>query len=89
MKSGVIWTKQLTEDFIELAMLSEEEAYVMRSRVKCTPISAQADFLGCSDSTVHRMVSKIKKKYDAIQKEYPEKFPVRKTSSKETWMDNN
>lgn len=85
----VKWTKKLTEDFIELAMLSDDEAYIIRSRVKGTPVSIQADYLCCSESTVHRMIAKMKNKYDNIQKEYPEKFPVRKKSAKETWMDEN
>lgn len=89
MAHQVRWTKQLTEDFIELAMLSEEEAYIMRSRVKSTPISIQSDYLCCSESTVHRMIAKLKKKYDAVQLEHPDKFPPRKFSAKETWMDNN
>lgn len=89
MSKQIRWTKQLTESFIDLAMLSDEEAYIMRTRVKGTPISVQADFLGCSISTVNRYISQLKKKYDEVQKEYPEKFPIRKSSAKETWMDNN
>ena len=89
MAKQIKWTKNLTESFIDLAMLSEEEAYIMRSRVKNTPISVQADFLGCSTSTVNRYISQLKRKYDEVQKEYPDKFPVRKSSAKETWMDNN
>lgn len=85
----VRWTKKLTEDFIELAMLSDDEAYIIRSRVKNTPVSIQAAELSCSESTVHRMIAKLKKKYDVIQKEYPDKFPTRKKSAKETWMDEN
>ena len=89
MKSGVVWTKNLTEEFIELAMLSDDEAYLMRSRVKGTTVPAQAMYLSCSESTVHRMISKIKKKYDAVQKEHPNEFPIRRTSKKEEWMDSH
>lgn len=83
------WTKQLTEDFIDMAMLSEDEAYILRSRVKNTPVSIQSAYLCCSESTVHRMIAKIRKKYDVVQKENPNKFPLRKKSAKETWMDEN
>lgn len=83
------WTKQLTEDFIDMAMLSEDEAYILRSRVKGTPVSIQSAYLCCSESTVHRMIAKIRKKYDVVQKENPNKFPLRKKSAKETWMDEN
>lgn len=89
MKGGIIWTKQKTEDFIELAMLSDDEAYIMRTRVKGVPISVQASELHVSESTVHRMIAKIKKKYDHVQKEYPDRFPKRRYSAKETWMDEN
>lgn len=89
MANQVRWTKKVTEDFIELAMLTEDEEYILRSRIKGTPVSIQADHLCCSDSTVHRIISKMKKKYDLVQKEYPERFPVRRKSAKETWMDNN
>lgn len=89
MAQGVKWHKQLTEDFIELAMLADDEIYILKSRIKSTPVSVQADFLGYSESTVHRKIAKLKKKYDAIQKEYPDKFPIRKKSVKETWLDNN
>lgn len=89
MKDGIIWTKQLTEDFIEMAMLSDDEAYILRTRVKGMPVSIQATNLCCSESTVHRIISKTKKKYDAIQKEHPDKFPKRRASAQEAWMDNN
>lgn len=85
----VRWTKQLTEDFIDLAMLSDDEAYIIRSRVKNTPVSIQASELSCSESTVHRMIAKLKKKYDLVQKENPDKFPPRRKSAKETWMDEH
>lgn len=85
----VPWTNKLTESFIEKAGLSEDEAYVMRTRVKGYPISRQAMELNCSESTVHRMVSMLKKKYDKVRQEYPNEFPMRKSSAKETWMDQH
>ena len=89
MSKQVRWTKQLTEDFIDLAMLSDDEAYIMRSRVKGVSVTAQALELNCSESTVHRMIAKLKKKYDTVQAEHPDKFPPRRTSAKETWMDEH
>lgn len=89
MAKQVKWTKQLTEDFIEFASLSDEEAYLMRSRVKNVPISIQSEYIGCSISTTNRMISRLKQKYDAVQKEHPDKFPPRKFSAKETWMDEH
>lgn len=89
MTHQVKWTKQLTEDFIETAMLSDEEAYIMRSRVKGVSVTAQAFHLQCSESTVHRLIAKLKKKYDVVQSENPEKFPPRRKSAQETWMDEH
>ena len=86
---AIIWTKQLLHDLYEYALLNEDEQYLMESRIKGVPVSIQADHLCCSESTVHRMIAKIKKKYDVVQKEHPDKFPPRKKSSKETWMDKN
>lgn len=89
MSNQVKWSKQVLTDFCNLALLNEDEIYIMESRVKGTPVSLQADHLCCSESTVHRMIAKLKKKYDVVQKEFPDKFPKRRKSAKETWMDNN
>ena len=34
-------------------------------------------------------IAQLKKKYDAVQKEHPDKFPMRKTSKVEKFMDEN
>lgn len=85
----VIWTKKVLEDFIELAMLTEEEAFIMRSRVKGMTVTQQALELNKSESSVHRMINQLKKKYDAVQAEHPDRFPPRKFSAKETYMDTH
>lgn len=89
MANQVRWTKRLLEDFYEYALLNDDEIYIMESRIKGIPVSMQAEKLSCSESTVHRMIAKIKKKYDAVQEEHPDKFPPRRKSAAETWMDNN
>lgn len=70
-------------------MLSPEECYIMESRCKNVSVTAQAIHLNCSESSVHRMIALLKKKYDAVQREHPDKFPPRKYSAKETWMDTH
>lgn len=85
----VPWTNKLTESFIEKGALSEDEAYIMRTRVKGYTVSKQAMELNCSEATVHRMISLLKKKYDKVRMEYPNEFPKRRTSAKETWMDEH
>lgn len=89
MAKQVKWNKKVFEDFCEYAMLNSDERYIMESRIANTPISIQASYLCVSESTVCRMIAMLKKKYDAVQKQHPDKFPPRKFSAKETWMDSN
>lgn len=89
MAKQVKWTKQVFQDFCDYALLNDDEIYIMESRIKGVPVSMQASHLCCSESTVHRMIKTLKMKYDLVQSENPDKFPVRKKSEKETWMDNN
>lgn len=89
MAKQVLWTDKLTEEFIQKAALSEDEAYVMRTRARGYTVTQQAMALSKSESTIARMIAKLKEKYDAVQKEYPETFPPRKVSKVEEFMDNN
>jgi len=89
MANQVIWTDRLTKLFEEKAMLNEEECFVLETRARGYTTSYQADALGCSVQTIHRMVSKLKKKYDAVQEEFPDQFPKRITSKVEKFMDEN
>lgn len=89
MSKQVPWTKKLTEDFIDLAALSSDEAYIMRERVRGMTVTQMAINLNKSEATVHRMIKMLKTKYDLVQAEYPEKFPKRKASAKETYMDTH
>lgn len=89
MAHQVKWTKDIVREFSDKAMLSEDEIFVLVTRVKGVPISIQAQELHCSESTVNRIVANLKKKYDTVQKEYPDVFPIRRTSKEEEWMDNN
>ena len=89
MAKQVLWTDTLTENFIRLGALSEDEAYIMRTRARGYTVVQQSMYLNCSTSTVNRIISNLKKRYDAVQKEHPDMFPVRKTSKVEEFMDNN
>lgn len=90
-QTQVPWTKSRVDKFIEMAMLNDDEAYIMRSRIHKIPVSTQATYLGYSESNIHRMVRELKKKYDIVQKEVndPEIFPPRKFSKEEVWMDTH
>lgn len=89
MSHQVLWTDKLTEEFVKRAALSDDEAYVMRTRARGYTVTQQALALGVSESTIHRMISKLKTKYDAVQKENPDIFPLRKVSKVEKFMDEN
>lgn len=89
MACQVPWNERILNDFISLACLSDEEAYIMRTRAKGFPVSKQATDLCLSESTVAKRIALLKRKYDKVQAEYPDKFPPRKFSAKETWLDTN
>lgn len=85
----VAWTKDVLNNFIEMAMLSEEEIFIMETRIKGWTVTKQALELNKSESSVHRSINMLKKKYDRVQQEHPEMFPKRKSSVKETYMDTH
>lgn len=89
MAKQVLWTDKLTEAFIEKAALSEEEAFIMRTRARGYTVTQQSIALSRSTSSIARSIAVLKTKYDAVQKEYPDIFPVRKTSKVEKFMDEN
>lgn len=89
MAHQVLWTKDILENFIEFGMLSEDEEFIMRSRCKGWTITRQALYLNKSESTVHHMISVLKKKYDSVQSEHPDMFPPRKFSMEEVYMDHH
>lgn len=89
IKKQVPWNKERIDKFVELAMLNEDQEYLMRSRVKGATVTEQAMHLNCDPSTIHRKISAIKKIYDEVQKEYPDIFPPRRTSKEEKYMDTH
>lgn len=89
MAKQVDWTKRLVTNFEEKAMLSPDECYIMESRIKGATVTEQAMHLNKGVSTVHAMIKTIKHKYDRVQKEYPDEFPIRRTSKEEKYMDSN
>lgn len=88
MANQVDWNKHIVEVFIEEAMLSEIEIQVLQTRVRGIPISQQAQMLNISESSVNRIINRLKKKYDNVQ-QYHEDLPKRRVSKEEEYMDNN
>lgn len=90
MSKEVPWTDKVFRQYIERAMLSEDEIFVMTTRIKGWTVTKQAAELHVSESTIARMIKDMKIKYDRVQAEYPNEFPLRnKKSVKEKYMDEN
>lgn len=88
MTKQVNWNKQVLDEFIKEAMLTEEEIFIMETRVKGMTITKQADQLHMSPDNVKKMIARLKKKYDIVQA-YSPILPKRKPSAKETYMDTH
>lgn len=77
MAHQVPWNKYIVERFEELAMLTDEERMVLRTRVAGWSITKQALELNLSPATVSRIIKRLKTKYDNVQK-YDPLLPPRK-----------
>lgn len=77
MTKQVPWNKVILEEFIELALLNEEETFLIRTRIAGWTITQQADRLNSSVSSVNRAIRNLKVKYDRVQK-YSSILPTRK-----------
>lgn len=88
MAHQVPWNKIIVEEFIKQAMLTKDEEWVLRTRVAGWSRTKQSIELGVSMSTLDKMISMLKVKYDNVSR-YDPLLPPRKPSKQETWMDNN
>lgn len=88
MSHQVPWNKIIVETFIEEAMLTKDEEWILRTRVAGWSRTKQAMELNMSIANVDKMISRLKKKYDNVQK-YNPLLPPRKPSAQETWMDTH
>ena len=88
MSHQVPWNEQIYMEFSRLAMLSPLEREILRTRIMGYSVVQQAMEFNISEPTVHRIISKLKKKYDAVQ-ELSNVLPKRKSCAKELWQDNN
>lgn len=88
MSQQVPWNKIILEEFIAQAALTDDEEWVMRTRVAGWSRTKQSMELGMSLATVDRIIAKLKIKYDKVQRTDP-LLPPRRFSAKETWMDDN
>lgn len=88
MSHQVIWTKLIVETFVSEGNLTKEEEMVLRTRAAGWTRTKQMNEFCMSAATLDRIISRLKKKYDACQK-YSTILPVRKSSAAELYMDEN
>lgn len=89
MAHQVHWTKQILEDFIEEALLDSELEFIIRKRCQNWTVTQTAQALNKSESSIHKSIAKLKKMYDVVQEANPQKFPKRRVSDKETYLDTH
>ena len=88
MKQQVPWTKTILEDFVKEGLLTEDEEFIMRTRVAGWSQVKQAMERNISNATVSNIVKRVKEKYDNLSKQFPDRFPERKVSKVEEMLDD-
>lgn len=73
----IIWNKIILDEFIRLAILTETEEQILRTRIAGWSRVKQAMELNLSVSTVDCIIRMINQKYDMVQP-YSEILPKRK-----------
>ena len=78
------WDQQILDEFIRRALLSEEDQWLLRSRIGGMSRSQQAEHLGLSERSVDRRISRLKAKYDHVQRG-SSGLPPRRRRAADTW----
>ena len=84
MANQVPWDSRILREFCEVAILTAEEKWILETRVGGMSRREQADVLGLSERSVDRRIQKLKRKYDAAQRNAPGLPPRR---SRDTWAN--
>lgn len=82
-------TADKVKKFEQLAMLNNDEIFILENRIKNMTVTEMSLKLNKSEATVHRLIKRLKDKYDFIQQEFPEEFPKRRVSKEEIYMDTH
>lgn len=85
MAKQVLWNKTILEEFIRLALLSEEEERIVRTRALGWSRAKQCIEFWMSESTLDRIIKRLKLKYDSVQP-YSDILPKRKSKSSELYI---
>lgn len=86
MAHQVIWTKLILQTFIQQANLTKEQQMIMRTRAAGWTRVKQSLEFNMSLATIDRIIARLKKKYDDVQK-YNPLLPPRKFSVQQLYMD--
>lgn len=84
----VEWNRQIFDEFCDKAILSDDEIFIMLTRLQGWTISEQAKALNLSEDAIKYRIKKLKIKYDNAQK-CSDVLPPRRKSKKEEWMDTH
>lgn len=88
MRPKVPWTKSMLEKFVEEALLNEEEEKLIRTRIAGWSIVKQSMEFGMSTSSISRIIRGIRRKYLALQPQFPDLFPPIKLNKYELALDS-
>lgn len=88
MKSKIPWNKTMLEDFISEGLLTEDEEFIMRTRLAGWSQVKQAMERGISTATVSNIVKVLKTKYYDLSEQFPDRFPPMKQNDVEDILDD-
>ena len=89
MSHQVIWTRRVFEFFSDAAKLTKLEREVLETRISGMTRVQQSLYFSLSISTIDKIIARLKRLYDEVQREYPDELKPRRTSACETYMDEN
>ena len=81
---GIVWTKAIFDEFVKVAMLSEEEIAVVEASIKGHSQVKMSMDLNMSLTKINKILHRCRIKYDISQKE-SDILPPRKRTVKDTF----
>ena len=88
MKHKVPWNRTLLEDFIKEGLLTEDEEFIMRTRLAGWSQVKQAMERNISTATVSNIVRRLKDKYRKLSGQFTDRFPPMKQNDVEDMLDD-
>ena len=88
MKHKIPWNKTMLEDFITEGLLTEDEEFIMRTRLAGWSQVRQSMERNISTATVSNIVRKLKDKYNDLSEQFPDRFPPIKQNDVEDLLDD-